>query len=687
MSKTAHIFLLICVILFFAFCACENNTSLLTAEEKEWLTENDNLKVAISPYHEPYLFNNSQGAMVGVFIDHLKLLEENIGYTFKRLTYQDWAELMADAKQEEFEIILEIQSTKKRKKFLNFYPSIFESSYVIVTRKDVSYGSKISDFYHKEVLIPKDYSIQEVLVDHHPKLKIITKANDLECLKSLNSGEHDAFIGPKAMVNTMIHSEGLNNLKILSKTDYLYQPSISVAKDNIMLNLIVEKGLASINRNQKQQILDNWFYNLVIPYYQQQDFWIFIVVFIGVLLISTLFLNRYLKFKIIEKTEELQQAKELAEEGNRLKTNFINTISHEIRTPLNGIMGFSQLMKDSTISNIQQQSYLNNIISSGKQLVSIIDDILEIAELNANKIIVTTAPTNLDKLISTLVSIFKVAAEDKNLKIQLKNKTTFASTTLILIDNSKLNKILSHLIDNAIKFTDSGEIQVSYEINDKHIIVAIKDTGIGIKDDHKELIFNSFSSIADDFDTLNNGLGLGLTIAKENINLLGGTIKLVSEVNIGSLFEITIPYESLQKELLDIPKLHDIEVSLTADKINTILIVDDVNMNYKLVKIILSKNRLTKYTILRAINGKEAVEICANDKSIDLVIMDIRMPIMDGYEATDIIKKTRPELPIIAHTAYSTKDDIKKALHIGCNDFLPKPVDSKALQMLIKKYS
>ena len=378
---------------------------------------------------------------------------------------------------------------------------------------------------------------------------------------------------------------------------------------------------------------------------------------------------------------ELLQAKEKAEESNRLKTEFINNMSHEIRTPMNGILGFSQFLNTPNITAEKRKFYTDIIQSSGHQLMRIIDDILEISKLGTKQVKAIDEEVCLNDLLLELFSIFDIKAKENKTPLYYKNNYC-DENSIILTDKSKLNKILSNLLENALKYTKEGFIEFGYHIHESQLIIYVKDTGIGIQKDKQEMIFDRFSQEEKELSKKVGGLGLGLSIAKENAELLGGKITVESIKGEGSTFFVTIPYKHVAnpENIIIKNKIKNTE------KQNLILIVEDEEVNFLFLEILLKKSNTTKFNIIHVKNGQEAVDICNNNQNIDLVLMDLKMPIMNGYDATTQIKKNHPNLPIIAQTAYSTKEEKEKATIAGCDDFISKPIAKDALFEILKKY-
>ena len=377
--------------------------------------------------------------------------------------------------------------------------------------------------------------------------------------------------------------------------------------------------------------------------------------------------------------EELINAKEKAEEGDRLKTAFLNNISHEIRTPMNAIVGFCALLGEPDLNEQSRMDYIEVIIQSSNHLLAIISDIVDISNIEANIVKIAKNGININSTFKSLYDQFLPKVSEK--KIQLICESDIPdSDALIVTDNTKLKQILINLINNAIKFTDKGYVKVGCVLRDKFLEFCVSDTGIGIGEEYYQRIFDRFYQVQLSISRLYEGTGLGLAISKANVELMGGKIWLTSEPGKGSTFFFSIPYEKQAVETLAVNEKRVPEDFVFPEK-KTILIAEDIDSNFKLVRFFLS-NANTE--IIRAANGKEAVQKFQSNKNIDLILMDIKMPVMDGYTAVKLIRETNNTIPIIAQTAYA--EDKEKAIDSGCSGFISKPFDKKSLLKVIHEF-
>lgn len=384
-----------------------------------------------------------------------------------------------------------------------------------------------------------------------------------------------------------------------------------------------------------------------------------------------------LKQRIIE----ANQAKEEAQKSDRLKSAFLANMSHEIRTPMNGILGFTELLKDPDLTGKKQMEYISIIQKGGNRMLNIINDIIDISKIESGLMILTIDETNIYDIAESVFHFFKPEVEAKGLKLFLRESLS-SEQSRIFTDKEKVYAILSNLIKNAIKYTGQGTIEFGYRNIGDYFEFFVKDTGIGIPFEKHNLMFERFirDEIADKM--AKQGAGLGLAIAKAYVEMLGGKIWIESEQGKGSTFYFTVSFlakpiqKEIPKEVISIPENGQ-------TKGLKILVAEDDDSSSELISLVI--RNLAK-EIIKVDNGTEAIKACLNQPDIDLILMDIQMPELDGYEATRQIRKFNSKIVIIAQTAYALANDRELALEAGCSDYISKPINSIDLLNLIQKH-
>lgn len=368
----------------------------------------------------------------------------------------------------------------------------------------------------------------------------------------------------------------------------------------------------------------------------------------------------------------------IAEESDRLKSAFLANMSHEIRTPMNAIIAFSNFLKEQELTHEQRIEYIQYINTCGSNLLQIIDDIIDTAKIEARQLKINKSQTNVNKILIELQNLYNVTKTTKgrsNIEIRLheENKKNHA---LIHTDPVRLRQVLTNLLDNAVKYTTEGFVEFGFENKyNSFLQFHVRDTGSGIPEDKQQLIFERFGRVEENAAKSFGGTGLGLNISKNLVELMGGRIWLESLEGVGTTFYFTIPYNHIEV-------LKENHMLFTAKekkprkydyhwKDKTILVAEDEELNFKVIETGLKR---TNVNIIRAKDGKQAIELCQAYNNLNLILMDIQMPEMDGYEATRIIKSFRPDLPIIAQTAYALTGEKEKCIDAGCDDYLAKPL-------------
>jgi len=408
------------------------------------------------------------------------------------------------------------------------------------------------------------------------------------------------------------------------------------------------------------------------------------------LLSELIIANKELAFQNKEKEKraaELVIAKDYAEQSDRLKSAFLANMSHEIRTPMNGILGFAELLKEPNLTGEEQQEYIEIIEKSGVRMLNIINDIVDISKIEAGLMEVNLTESNGNEQIEYIYTFFKPEVEGKGMQFSYRHGM-LSSESIIKTDREKLYAILTNLIKNAIKYTNKGAIEFGYDyVVEMHgrasLQFFVKDTGIGIPKDRQGAIFERFiqADISDKHSY--QGAGLGLSISKAYVEMLGGRIWVESEEGKGSTFYFTIPYNTEPEEKNVVGKVVPAQDEENQIKDLKILIAEDDEASEMLISITFKE---FSKEILKARNGFEAVEVCRNNPDTDLILMDIQMPVMNGHEATRQIRQFNKDIVIIAQTAFGLSGDREKAIAAGCNDYIAKPINRAELLALIQKH-
>jgi CheY-like chemotaxis protein len=375
--------------------------------------------------------------------------------------------------------------------------------------------------------------------------------------------------------------------------------------------------------------------------------------------------------------KDIISARDKAERSDKLKDAFLQNMSHEIRTPMNAIIGFAELLQNVNIPNEKRNNYISIIVNSSNQLLAIVNDILTVSRIQMGQEVLNNSYTDINRLIAEISIIYRSKIENSGLSFVI-NNTLNEENFVIQTDGTKLIQIISNLLNNSIKFTSKGFIEFSCMLENNLLKFCVKDTGIGIKPEMQTLIFERFMQADYSISKNYGGTGLGLSICKAYAELLGGNIGVNSKPGSGSEFYFTIACNRVDP----IQRMKVSQVTVEDNITKTILVAEDEIYNFQLIKEILSN----KYILISADNGLEAVKKFKQYPEIDLILMDIKMPEMDGVTAMKEIKKIRADVPVIAQTAYALDDEKQEFMKSGFNDYITKPLNRIELLSKVAQY-
>ncbi len=554
MSKKAkgYVFFIVPLIILSALLACNpvsDQLIILNQEEKLWLKQHENIVLAVDNTYAPLNFKGEDGELTGLNIDLVHLMEQRIGIKIK-LEGSNWNEALNKAMNHEVDGLINASPLEERKSKLNFTNEFFKDPLALVTYK----GNEIRSFENikfQRIAAKKGSQHLHLLKSKIPQHLIISINTLDEGIDLLSTKRIDGIYDDLAPLYHIISSMGYSNLKVAFVEPNKVGARIAVRNDDLILLGILNKAIKSISSEERLRIQNKWL--AFTPKRDYTVYYITIGILVAVVLLISLWtwsLTAMVKRRTTELEEELVRrkeaevqlirSKEKAEESDRLKSAFLANISHEIRTPMNSIFGFSELLQVNDFSREEQSKYLSLILSSAKQLLSIINDLVNISKLEANLVTVDKSKVDVTKMMEDLKSIFKL--ETKNQNIELSYECTINGTSHFNIDEVKVKQVLTNLISNSIKNTEKGFVNFGIKHENSHLLqFYVKDSGTGINpDDHKN-IFNRFWKVNNGSNE--SGTGLGLAISKAHVELMGGEIWVESKLGDGAAFYFTIAIE------------------------------------------------------------------------------------------------------------------------------------------------
>jgi len=621
----------------------------LDEKDLDYIKQKKIIKVCINPDWAPIEFRENKQAK-GISIDILKQISKKIGLKLNFVFTPTWVDSQRYLKEGKCDITPTAIKTSKREKYAIFTRPYLNYDLAIITTQDKPYVTDINAIIDKTITRKKGSGLITKLKKRFPNIKIVEARNFVEMFKLVSDQKVYATIATLPVFAYYKKRYNFYNLKIAGFTGWKYPLRIMVNKNETILKHILDSELDLITPKTTQTIYEKWIVNTKsnTDYKKLMIIGIIIIVLFIIILIWVYILHK--------KNIELRKLSEI-------KSKFLSNMSHELRTPLNALIGFVQIIKNNPE---ECKNYISLVDSSSKIILSEIDDILNFDRLQKD-VKIHNIEFKIEE-IKNIIYFAKFQAEKKGLKFNL----YINSPQYLYGDIEKIRNILSHLLDNAVKFTKNGSININIIYKEETLFVSIIDTGIGIPKDKLKLIFKEFYQLDQRINKDYKGLGIGLSISERLVRILGGNLKVESEVDKGSKFTFLIPIKKSDKQ--------DIKVKFE----NKILIVEDNKANQMFMQVLLKQLHID-FDIAQ--NGLEAVNMY-KDYKYPIILMDINMPIMDGITATKEIRKYEEtnnikNAKIVAITANAIDGDEEKFNEI-MDGYIPKPVDINKLKELFK---
>lgn len=654
--------------------------------------------VAFSESYPPYNYVNENGELVGFNIDILNAIKK-LYNTEIATSANNWKAINKALSNGEIQAIGGTHYPGSPEKGYLYTRSAINTSHCFL------YNTKhVSNFSLELLRTTKQPLVamweNDVLIHYvlsiNPAARFIYINNYEKLISSLDREDITCIIAQR--IGSMYYAKKLGKNYIRTSEHRILERNMGfkVAENSPELAKILNNGLEVILSNgEYQRIYDKW----ITDYNKNDNDWhnylkyiLIISSIIAVLFLLLLIINRILQTRVKNKTKDLQQQLQLnsqimieleeqkfkAEESDKMKSAFLANMSHEIRTPMNGILGFAELLKSEDYSHEEQKQFVEIILQSGDRMLNTINNIIDVSKLESGAEKKQISAVNITNIMHELQSFFTPEARSKGIKL-IFSENILPSTKDFYTDEYKLNSILTNLIKNALKFTSKGEINVTYLMDEKEARFTVSDTGIGIAKDKQSAVFEQFVQANFSHSSGYEGSGLGLSISKGYVELLQGEIKLESILDKGTTFDVRIPnsIKATPKPVEDTPKRAVKEHAPTKFKI---VIAEDDTISLTFLKQILKD---VSENILHAANGHEAVEMLKDNPDTDIVLMDIKMPDLNGFEATKQIRKFNKNVFIIAQTAYAQENYKDEVLKAGCNAYISKPINKNKLIEII----
>ena len=660
---------LIKLLLFFLFSNLYANEIILNCvSTKDW-----------SPFNL-----TKHNKISGISIDYWKLIQKKTNIKTKCNIVNSFENLLKDIKNKKADIALSVAKTKDREKYAVFSKPYLSFPFVIATQRNIGFIDNLHLLKNKTIAVGKDFTAEKILKKYYPEIKVLSVKNTTRALELVEEGKVFGAIDVLPVISYKINENNYYHIKISGTLPYNYDVRIMLRKEYKNLIPLINQAIDSITQEERNTISQKWMPIIYEQGISKQKFknFISIVASIAILLIIWIIIKELQSKKQKKLQKELLKAKEEAEKAVKVKSEFLANMSHEIRTPLNAMFGFIQLLQQENL-NQDIKKYLTIIEKSGQNLLAIINDILDFSKLESGKLNIENIEFNPKEEIEIIYHLFSNEASKKNILLKIEQTNLKYN---IISDPTRLKQIIANLLSNAIKFTSNNKtiiLKINYNEKKESLFLAIKDEGIGISKHKLKHIFEAFSQADSSTTRKYGGTGLGLTISYKLVKLLGGELKVESELNKGSKFYFTIPAK--KGKTISKSKKEKKE-SLNKTYNFHLLLVEDNQANQMFMKVLL-KNLGVTFDI--ANDGIEAIELFKKNK-YDFILMDENMPKMNGIETTKQIrtyeqKNRLKPTKISALTANAMEGDKERFILAGMNYYLSKPLNVEKLKEILDK--
>lgn len=678
------------------------NSTQLTYEEQQYVESMQEIKVGYMVNHEPLSYTDPKtGEFAGISRDILDRISEITGFTFSYVPLPATDVTAEYLREHDIHVIcnVEYNETNASLSIMKISSPYLESEKVIVAKNDIEFDSESA---LKIALATGSATVEDVIKKEYPNFSFEIYGTMEECYEAVRTGKADALMDNRYVVETLLNKpiyQDMSVIPIQGLTDKLCLGTMIFEEDDIyadtMFLQIVDKAILQLTTKEVNNIIirntagNVYQLTLMDIAYAYRHLWVVIILLLACIM-GLLIWTRQIKAK---KNEELQQknrelvlAIEQAQRANHAKSQFLSRMSHEIRTPMNAIVGFTAIAKKNENDAGKINEYLEKIEVSSKVLLNIINDVLDMSAIESAKLKIAHTEFNLKNVLEGIKSIYQAQCRQKGIGFEI---TTDIRHENLLGDPLRMNQILLNLVSNAYKFTEKGSITIRVkETEQKNNLaffrIEVKDTGIGMSEEMKQRLFKPFEQESADTTQKYGGSGLGLSIMKNLVEMMHGAVSVTSEKGKGSCFIVDISFE-IAEDTEDLSYSEKIQFDFSGKRV---LLVEDTEFNREIALDLLE---MVNVSVDTAVDGKEAIEkFEASEKgTYDLILMDIQMPIMNGYEATGIIRKSRhpdaENIPIYAMTADAFTEDVSMALSAGMDGHIAKPIDAKLLYQTIDR--